>query len=267
MYSAGILMLISILLSGACSSIPWISGSEPGNGKQSTHTPLKTYNMTSKDFNSLPPELKQAKIMSRLIEIEDELRRHRSRIAVLEKGLLLGIIPDELRNPMDLEFERKLKNQKKAEISRKNKTQKNPTTAKKKSRTPAKDRGTYLASITQAQAYLDARKYGKAIAAFETLQTNFPKETKDGATHYWIGISWFNLKEDNLAKESLTTLIKSNANSPWLARAKLTLAKIELRTGLRQRGINSLQDLIKKHPDADASAIARRQLVELEQAL
>jgi TolA-binding protein len=267
MYSARILLLIPIILSGACSSIPWISDSEPGDGPKSLQTPIKTYSMTSKDFNSLPPELKQAKIMSRLIEIEDELRRHRSRIAVLEKGLLLGIIPDELRNPMDLEFERKLKDQKKAEISRKNKTQKKPTTVKKKSNTPKINRGTYLASLTQAQAYLDARKYGKAIAAFEALQINFPKETKDGATHYWIGISWFNLKEDNLAKQSLNTLIKSNASSPWVARAKLTLAKIAIRNGLRQRGINSLQDLIKQHPDADAAAIARRQLVELEQAL
>src|SRR5690606_31164821 len=51
-------------------------------------------------------ELKLAKLWTRVDELEEKNRQLKAHVKVLERGLVLGILPDELKDSADLEYER-----------------------------------------------------------------------------------------------------------------------------------------------------------------
>jgi len=58
---------------------------------------LSTENVKSSSVQEL--ELKNAKLWTRVDELEEKVARQKERLKIIERGLMLGILPDELKGP------------------------------------------------------------------------------------------------------------------------------------------------------------------------
>jgi TolA-binding protein len=253
------------------------------------HTPGKVRPATGSEL-----ELKIAKLWARVDELEERSKRQREHIKVLEKGLMLGLLPDELVNPEDRKLSSK-PGAKSAPLAHEKSHQdheddigKNAPVAPLEAALAASAEHTGAAptapaasgreltaeenlefnkQLAIAQDQFQSGRYGRAIADFSTLAKNFPEETKDGNYKYWIALSWSNLKEYESAQKEFAEFIKSYPNNPWLPRAEFNLAKVEIALGFRERGIERLRRVIKSHPQEDASEMAKLEISNLEKSL
>ncbi len=225
------------------------------------------------EFDALPVERKQARIWARLEEIQQEQSRQKSRISLLEKGLLLGVVPDELRNADDLEYERRQKAKLQASVSKKSDSatpKPEPTLPSPPMNAPpekSNDRGQYEKDLAEAQDHFREGKYGRALVSFEAIGAKYPEEMTSGTHKYWVGLCWFNLKDYDAAQKSLNELVAKNSNSPWTPRAKLYIARIQIRNGLKEQGLQSLRKIIQDFGNDDAAEMARADIEGLKKDL
>jgi TolA-binding protein len=260
-------VVASLLLCIGC-----VTDSAEESKLEADKAPDSTPTAAGNDEN-LPIELKQAKIWTRLDAIEQEQSRQRARIKLLEQGLLLGVVPDELRDPADLEHERrqKEKSKKKLEAAPAQPQVQSPDSANTPP-TPAtveksNDRSQYEKEFSAAQELIREGRYGRAIVALEEIGSKFDEQTTAGAHHYWIGVCWFNLKDYDAATKHLQTLVQKHTTSPWVPRSKLYLARIQVRRGLREQALSSFQQIISDHKNEDAADMARADIEALKSSL
>ena len=114
-----------------------------------------------------------------------------------------------------------------------------------------------------AQAQRRIGNYQGAIVAFQNFIKQFPQSNLAPRAQYWIGDSYFNLRDFKLAIASQQTLIKTYPDSPSVPDAMLNIASSQIEMGESITGRRTLEELVAKYPVSDAADKAKRRLATL----
>ena len=87
-----------------------------------------------------------------------------------------------------------------------------------------------------------------------------PKSNLAPRAQYWIGDSYFNLRDFKLAIANQQTLIKTYPDSPSVPDAMLNIASSQIDMGESNAGRKTLEDLMAKYPVSEAADKAKRRL-------
>lgn len=222
-------------------------------------------------------DLKIAKLVTRIDEIEELHSRLKEKVRVLEKGFLLGLIPEELEKKYEsIEDESRLADKKGKEkigdlsdqkTKSENLEDKSDNSNHKEILDEDKIPEDYTSAIAGGHEQFRAGNYGRAVVEFTEVEKKFGDKIDGGSAKFWIAKSWIALKELNTAKAILAEFLDKNTKSSWLPRAKLELARIEWRLGLRDTAIKRLREIIDSHPYEDAAEMAKMEIDQLDQSL
>lgn len=102
-----------------------------------------------------------------------------------------------------------------------------------------------------------------AIVAFQNFIKLYPKSALAPRAQYWIGDSYFNLRDFKLAITAQQVLIKTYPDSPSVPDAMLNIASSQIEMGESLAGRKTLEDLITKFPISDAAEKGKRRLAAL----
>ena len=266
------LLLTIMSLSTSCQTINnWFKGEEEEPQKEETQkaeedtsalAEKNIYPLTNREL-----ELRLAKLWARVDQMEKLVLRLKERGELLERGMMLGIVPEELKsnlyeesvsahlkpNPMNPTETTPEPMQKTQEVSNESQKKTNPTSFRK--------------DLAQAQQAFDAGEYGKAIVEYSDLGKQYGESLTQGNHLFWIGLSWFYLKEYELSQDFLNRFTNNYPSNPWLVKAKLYLAKIQINQGYKKVALKQLKNLIERHPDHQVTDMAKLELSKLQEKL
>ncbi len=114
-----------------------------------------------------------------------------------------------------------------------------------------------------AQGQRRLGNYQGAIVSFQNFIKQFPKSNLAPRAQYWIGDSYFNLRDFNLAIAAQQALIKAYPDSPSVPDAMLNMASSQIEMGDANVGRRTLEDLVGKFPVSEAADKAKRRLAAL----
>ena len=112
-----------------------------------------------------------------------------------------------------------------------------------------------------AQAQRRIGNYQGAIVAFQNFIKQYPQSNLAPRAQYWIGDSYFNLRDFKLAIASQQTLVRTYPDSPSVPDALLNIASSQIEMGESITGRRTLEELVAKYPVSDAADKAKRRLV------
>jgi len=126
------------------------------------------------------------------------------------------------------------------------------------------------ATDAEARAYEAAqgqRKIGNyqgAIAGFRNFLSQYPKSTLSHRAQYWIGDSYYNLRDFKNAIASQQRLISAFPDSASVPDALLNIASSQIELGEAAAARKSMDGLIARYPASEAAEKARRRLSTLK---
>ena len=103
-------------------------------------------------------------------------------------------------------------------------------------------------------------KYQSAISQFRTFLKNYPNSSLAPSAHYWIGNSYYALRDFKNAidaQEKLIILFPGSAKAPD---AMLNIASSQQEMNKKPAAKKTLESLISKYPGSDAAEKAKRRL-------
>ncbi len=112
----------------------------------------------------------------------------------------------------------------------------------------------------RAQAQRRIGNYQGAIAAFQEFIRKYPKGTLAPRAQYWIGDSYFNLRDFKSAIASQQRLVAVYPESTSVPDALLNMASSQLESGDNPAARKTMDGLIARYPASDAAEKARRRL-------
>jgi len=124
-------------------------------------------------------------------------------------------------------------------------------------------------SNTETRAYEAAQNhrrignYQAAIVAFQSFVKQYPKSTLAPSAQYWIGDSYFNLRDFRMAINSQRLLLASYPDSPKVPDALLNIASSQLEMGESAAARKTMDEIVAKHPTSDAADKAKRRIANL----
>ncbi|WP_176736279.1 tetratricopeptide repeat protein [Oligoflexus tunisiensis] len=206
-------------------------------------------------------ELRIAKLWARVDDLENQQIRQKERMKLLEKGLMLGIIPEELKTDKPVQPPQKPEPEDPpASVQA---TTPPPLASGEKS----KDLAEYQRLLRAAQEKFNAASYGQAIVQYNEIGEKFDDSLTEGSHHYWTGLSWFYLKEMQLAEQSFLKLIDRYSHNSWVPYARFYMAKIDLNRGLSGRARDQFKMLIDEYPNQDLGEMARMEIDRMREKL
>ena len=128
----------------------------------------------------------------------------------------------------------------------------------------AADPGAENRTYDAAQGQRRIGNYQGAIVAFQNFIKQYPKSNLAPRAQYWIGDSYFNLRDFRLAIASQQTLVKTYPDSPSVPDAMLNIASSQIEMGESSTGRRTLEDLVAKYPVSDAAEKAKRRLAGIK---
>jgi TolA-binding protein len=226
-------------------------------------------------------DLKMAKLWSRVDDLSSEQSRLRERLKVIEKGLTLGLIPEELKEKNVAHgnvggSHNFLKEQEKTSHEAQHApeiVEENPERSEKKSHESGFEKdhqiteNDYQKALAMAHEQFRSGAYGRAIVEYESIGKKFGESFVGGSHKFWIARCWINMKEYGTARQILAEFLKDYPGSTWAPRAKLELARVEWKLGLRETSLSRLRDVIRDHPQEDAAEMAKMELSTLDKTL
>lgn len=115
----------------------------------------------------------------------------------------------------------------------------------------------------RAQGQRRIGNYQGAITAFQGFIAKYPKSTLAPRAQYWIGDSYFNLRDFKNAIASQQKLITAYPNSASVPDALLNMASAQLETGDNAAARKTMDGLIARYPSSEAAEKARRRVANL----
>lgn len=226
-------------------------------------------------------DLKMAKLWSRVDDLSSEQSRLRERLKVIEKGLTLGLIPEELKqNSVALGVavgsQDVLKQKEKTSQEAQHPpeiVEENHERSEKKSDESGFEKehqvteNDYQNALATAHEQFRSGAYGRAIVEYESIGKKFGEKFGGGSHKFWVARCWINMKEYGTARQLLAEFLKDYPGSTWAPRAKLELARVEWKLGLRETSLSRLRDVIRDHPQEDAAEMAKMELSTLDKTL
>ena len=125
------------------------------------------------------------------------------------------------------------------------------------------DNSTETRGYEAAQGQRRVGNYQGAIVAFQNFIKQFPKSSLAPRAQYWIGDSYFNLRDFKLAIGSQQVLLKAYPDSPTVPDAMLNIASSQIEIGESINGRKTLEEIIAKFPISEAADKAKRRLAGL----
>lgn len=105
--------------------------------------------------------------------------------------------------------------------------------------------------------------YQGAIVAFQSFIKHYPKSMLAPSAQYWIGDSYFNIRDFRSAIASQRLLLASYPGSGKEPDALLNIASSQTELGDRAAARKTMDDIVAKYPASDAAEKARRRLANL----
>lgn len=241
----------------------------PDASKKDTGSKKSVKNMTMEDM-----ELKQAKLWARVDALEEQASRQRERMRVIEKGLMLGLIPEELKDdakPKSKAVHANHDVSAKAHSSSKDKSKAEKSPAPVAVAAAAEKSGevspAFEERMAAAQDFFRAGRYGRAIAEYSSIGKEFKQLDRNGSHQFWIALSWLNLKEMNAAQQNFESFLTEYPGSPWAVRAHFYLARVETQMGMREKSLQRLRRIISEFPNEDVAEMAKMEISNMGKTL
>ena len=105
--------------------------------------------------------------------------------------------------------------------------------------------------------------FNAAIRAFDSFKMDFPASALSANAQYWIGISYFNMKDYANARAAQEALLKTFPDASKVPDALLAIASVHVETGDSRAARNTLEDIIARYPSTEAASKARTRLSQL----
>ena len=223
--------------------------------------------------------LVQARLVSRMQEIESELKNQREKIRLLEQGLLTGIAPADLKHkngggpakatPIE---DLLLSDQKsKSDILQKPKLD-DADLSKGKSVAPGNKvsdagDGVVQERMAKAKEKYQSGKFLQAASDFSSINREFGDNAAQGDVKFWLGKSYMGTKDFSSAKIEYDAYIKGWPSAENIGRARIDLAKCLRALGLKERARAELQRVLKDFDGQEVAEIAAYELQTLQGAL
>lgn len=131
-------------------------------------------------------------------------------------------------------------------------------------RTPTREEQAREVKSYDAASNLFRRNdFRSAIDAFRAFITDHPESSLVVNAHYWIGISYANLRDYRNALTAQQEILARHPQSAKAPDAMLAIAAIQLEQGDAGSARNTLEDIIARYPGSDAAGKARTRLSAL----
>lgn len=214
-------------------------------------------------------ELREAKLFARIDELEEQQKRQKERMVVLERGLVTGLVPEELKDKSAAKAPAKTDDAKPTHSAPVTQASKGAPVAAAAPGAPTKvsDDAELKKRQIVAQEHFKNGRYGKSIVEYTSIGKDFGDNADQGSHVFWIGRSWAGLRDYQNARAALLEFINGHAQSPLIPRAKLELARAESRLGLKETAVKRLRDVIQSHPNEDAAEMAKMELAGMQKNL
>jgi tol-pal system protein YbgF len=115
-----------------------------------------------------------------------------------------------------------------------------------------------------AQGQRKIGNYQGAIAGFRNFIAQYPKSALSHRAQYWIGDSYYNLRDFKNAIASQQRLISAFPDSASVPDALLNIASSQLELGDAAAARRTLDGLVARYPASEAAEKARRRLATLK---
>ena len=125
------------------------------------------------------------------------------------------------------------------------------------------DAGAETRTYEAAQGQRRMGNYQGAIVAFQNFIKQYPKSNLAPRAQYWIGDSYFNLRDFKLAIGSQQALLKTYPDSPSVPDSLLNIASSQIEMGESIAGKKTLEELVAKYPVSEAAEKAKRRIAAL----
>lgn len=241
-----------------------VKGWFDGDREEAVASNEESVKAPSVDNSAKEVDLKLAKLWAKVDELEDLVSKQKQRISVLERGLMLGIIPEELKSEADRTKDRGRKTmQEPIDEPELPKAPESPGLSEEKAveappiaQGPKKDRQKVLA---EAQEFFEQGQYGRALALYSGLD-----DEGDGSHRYWVGMCWYKLKEFETSHKEFSDFLAKHPSGPWAPRAKYNLAQIDFELGYKEKALTQMRKIIQDYPNEDAAQMARASIKQME---
>jgi tol-pal system protein YbgF len=118
----------------------------------------------------------------------------------------------------------------------------------------------YEAALNQFKA----ANYAGSIAGFKNFLKTYPGSSLASNAQYWIGYSYYALKDYKSALSQQQKLIGSYPQSAKVPDALLNMASSQLETDDTGAARKTLEEIVNKHPGTNAAKIAAKRLAALK---
>jgi tol-pal system protein YbgF len=129
--------------------------------------------------------------------------------------------------------------------------------------TPSPSNAAETRAYEAAQNLRRIGNYQGAIVAFQNFVKQYPKSGLAPSAQYWIGDSYFNMRDFRLAIQSQRLLLASYPDSPKVPDALLNIASAQAELGETTAARKTMDEIVAKHPSSDAAEKARRRISTL----
>ena len=135
-----------------------------------------------------------------------------------------------------------------------------PTAANTPKPQPSAETGGDIRAYEDAHKTFRAGDYQGAVNSFRGFIEQFPSSLLASNAQYWIGISFYNLKDLRAALASHQQLLKRYPESPKVPDSMLNIATIQSDMTDSAAARNTLEDIVAKYPGSEAATKARSRL-------
>ena len=135
---------------------------------------------------------------------------------------------------------------------------------------PAADGSAQADPLAESRSYEGAlalfrdAKYTDAIAGFKNFLKTYPGSTLAANAQYWIGYSYYALKDYKTSLAHQQKLVATYPDSPKVPDALLNVATNQIELDDMAAARKTLKDLVAKHPGTPAAKLAARRLAAIK---
>jgi tol-pal system protein YbgF len=128
-------------------------------------------------------------------------------------------------------------------------------------RTPTKeDQAREIKAYDAASNLFRRNDFPSAVDAFRAFVKDYPGSPLAANAHYWIGISYANMRDNRSALAAQEELLAKYPQSPKAPDALLAIAALQAEQGDAGSARNTLEDIIARFPTSEAAGKARTRL-------
>ncbi len=203
-------------------------------------------------------ELKQARLWSRIDELESLVLKQQQRMKILEQALLIDHGSKEKRKE-------KTEAPKPAEKAVQAPRDSSIRASTRLPPTKASPQQIYAQKLESAKALFKEASWNKAFLAFSELDREADSSLSQGEPMYWLGRCWFQLNEFQSAKNLFLRFLELSPKHELAPSAQLFYAKTEMAMGRRAEGLSKFRELIKNYPSEKNAELAKQILKNINE--